>query len=187
MKIFPTKIPDVYLIEPTIFSDNRGYFYENFSQKILSENNIVFSIVQENVSLSKKWVWRWFHFQFPHAQAKIIQVLSGEIISFALDIRKNSPTFWKYVSAHLSSENKNIFFLPKWIAHGFLSLEESTKILYKVDDIYDKNGEYWIFYDWIPDFSLEKILLENKLSEIIISEKDKNLPIFSDFYKNNPF
>ena len=176
MKYIKTGFKDLYVIEPEIHHDNRGFFMESFKKKSL-ENVLGYSInfCQDNKSLSSAMVLRGLHFQNePFSQSKLISVSYGKILDVVVDIRKNSDTYGKYFSINLSSENHKMLFIPKGFAHGFLSLCNNTIVNYKVDDYYNKNAESGIFYD---DISL-KIDWEINKSELLISKKDNNLPMF---------
>ena len=171
------------IIEPKIFWDERWFFYESYSKKDFEENWINVEFVQDNHSKSQKWVLRWLHFQFENSQDKLVRVVKWSVYDFAVDIRKWSSTFWKYFWILLSEENKKQFFIPKWFAHWFLSLENDTEFLYKCSDVYNPEGEWWYsFFDknfWINlDEILEKFWI--KKEEILLSEKDKKYDEFNE-------
>ena len=174
MKFTRTEIPDVVLIEPIVRGDNRGYFMETFLlDKFLKEvTNTTF--VQENESCSSYGVLRGLHYQLPpHAQSKLVRVVKGKIFDVAVDIRKNSPTFRKYVGFELSGENKRQLFIPRGFAHGFVTLEDNTIVQYKTDNYYAPNSEGAILWS---DEELN-IMWPIDLNRLIISEKDKYSPI----------
>jgi len=149
MKVTPLKISDVKLIEPDIFQDQRGFFFESFNQKKFNQaigEEITF--VQDNHSKSKKGVLRGLHYQkSPFSQGKLIRVICGEIFDIALDIRKDSPSFGKWVSQILSAENKKQLWIPEGFAHGFLALSDGVEIIYKTTNFYSKAHEATIKYN----------------------------------------
>jgi len=169
MQIKKTKFAGVWEIYQNRFKDKRGYFFESFNKKKF--NKLVkknYNFVQDNISLSKKMVFRGFHLQTkPFEQAKIVQVLSGEILDIILDLRKNSKTFGKIIKIYLSEKNNKQIFIPEGLAHGFLSLKDNTKILYKTSNFYSKKNEVTICYN-DPNINLD---LNKKL---ILSKKAKN-------------
>lgn len=181
MKIIKTDFDGIFFIEPQKFFDHRGYFYEDFSEKSLKNCGIDFVLKQENISLSVKNVFRGMHFQENFPQAKIVSVISGKILDICLDIRENSPTFWKIFFAELLPDSPQLF-IARGFAHGFLSLEDNTKISYKCDEFYVPSADAGIFYDYLPIvWVLQKYV---KIEDLILSEKDKNLPNFENFLKN---
>lgn len=168
MQLIPTFISGLFIIEPKVFSDNRGYFFESFKQSFFEQNNINFIPVQDNESLSlAKNTLRGLHMQLPpKEQAKLIRVISGKILDVAVDLRKNSPTFKQHFAIELSAENKKQLFIPRGFAHGFLSLEENTQVSYKVDNYYSKEHDVSIKWD---DTELN---INWQTSSPILSEKD---------------
>ncbi|GHV35435.1 dTDP-4-dehydrorhamnose 3,5-epimerase [Bacteroidia bacterium] len=169
MKVMDFEIEGLKLIEPDVFEDERGYFFESYSQQKLKELGIDDVFVQDNESKSVKGVLRGLHFQRkPYAQAKLVRVVSGKVLDAAIDIRKNSPTYGKYVIVELSEENKRMFFIPEGFAHGFVVLEDDTIFQYKCSNFYNKASEGSILWNdktlninWNIDF------------EPIVSEKDQ--------------
>ncbi|MFA5129890.1 MAG: dTDP-4-dehydrorhamnose 3,5-epimerase [Patescibacteria group bacterium] len=159
-------IPDVILITPRVFEDERGYFFESYKQNEFAENGINVHFVQDNRSRSKKGVLRGLHFQKPpHAQDKLVSVTRGEILDVAVDIRIGSPTYGKHVSARLSDENHQMLFIPKGFAHGFLALSDITDMQYKVSDIWDaasEGGIIWNDPDLGIDWGIEQPILAPK-------------------------
>ena len=173
MKVTSLKIPDVKLIEPDVFEDERGFFYESFNQQKLNEaigKNIAF--VQDNHSKSSKGVLRGLHYQDePFAQGKLVRVIAGEVFDVAVDIRKNSPTYGQWVSEVLSADNCKQLWIPEGFAHGFLALTDETEFLYKTTDFYNKEAErliHWNKNDFDIKWPLndEMIFLSKKDSEI---------------------
>ena len=181
MNFISTPISGCFVIEPKVISDERGYFMESFNEKTFQDGvGQQVHFVQDNQSFSTKGVLRGLHYQTGnHAQAKLVRVLSGEVLDVAVDIRPESPTFGKHVTALLSGENQRQFFVPRGFAHGFLVLSETATFFYKCDNFYNKESEGGIFYndadlniDW--QFSTENL---------IISEKDAVLPTLENAKK----
>lgn len=176
MTIEKTVIEDLVIINPTVFPDERGYFFEAYNQAKFQDNGINYQFIQDNQSFSKRGVIRGLHLQInPFAQAKLVRVLEGEILDVAVDLRKNSPTYGQHVSVVLSAENKKQLMVPHGFAHGFSVLSETASVLYKVDQVYHKDSERGIRYD-------DPILnIDWKVSpdEVIVSEKDLVLPGFA--------
>jgi dTDP-4-dehydrorhamnose 3,5-epimerase len=181
MNFIATKLEGCFIIEPKIITDDRGYFMESFNERTFQNGigqNVHF--VQDNQSFSSKGVLRGLHYQVgEHAQSKLVRVLSGEVLDVAVDIRPNSKTFGQYVSALLSEENQNQFFIPKGFAHGFLVLSDTATFFYKCDNFYNKESEAGVLYsdqtiniDWgFPE------------SQFHISEKDKVQPTLKNARK----
>lgn len=172
MKLIPTDIKDVVIIEPDVFSDNRGYFFESFSQRrfeTLLGRSIDF--VQDNESRSKEGVVRGLHYQCaPHAQSKLVRVTQGAILDIAVDIRYNSPTYGKYIAVELSAENHRQLFIPRGFAHGFMVLRGDAVVQYKCDDYYAPKCEGTILWndpliavDWQIDPA--KVIVSQRDSE----------------------
>lgn len=181
-------IPEVIMVDTQSFWDQRWLFMETYNQKDFENNWITTKFVQDNLSRSLMGVFRWFHFQTQHTQAKLVRVNTGAVIDFVIDIRKNSKNYGKYIFEVLSAENKKQLFVPKWFAHGFLVLEDNTEFVYKCDDYYDPNHEGWIYYkDNDININREKIMKEYNIKELILAEKDKKHPTLKEFYPSNPF
>lgn len=175
MAFIPTEIKDVWVIEPKIFEDERGYFYESFNaDQFNKETGLNVNFVQDNQSKSNKGVLRGLHYQVgEHAQAKLVRVLQGSVQDIAVDLRKNSPTFGQYFSIILSGENHKQLFVPRGFAHGFLVLEDDTIFAYKCDNFYNKESEGGMIYN---DETIN-IKWELSQDEYVLSEKDTILPI----------
>jgi dTDP-4-dehydrorhamnose 3,5-epimerase len=142
MEITRTPIEGLLVLQPRIFPDGRGYFYESWNRRAFEETGITADFVQDNQSLSQKGVLRGLHFQCPpHAQAKLVRVISGAVLDVAVDIRKNSPTYGQHYTIELTAENKTLFFIPEGFAHGFLTLEDNTIFTYKCAGFYNKASE----------------------------------------------
>ena len=172
MKRIDTKIEGVYVIEPQVFGDHRGYFMETYSAEKFSNLGIDTVFVQDNQSYTKaKGTLRGIHFQnAPYAQAKLVRVTKGAVLDVAVDLRKGSPTYKKWVAVELSEENKRMFFIPRGFGHGFLTLTDDVEFCYKVDNLYNKESDRGIRFD-DPD-----IAVEWGNSNPILSAKDENAP-----------
>ncbi|MBB6062811.1 dTDP-4-dehydrorhamnose 3,5-epimerase [Thermosipho japonicus] len=185
-KRIDTPIQGLYIIEPTVFGDSRGFFMESWNKKDFEEIGIHCNFVQDNHSKSKKGVLRGLHFQIEHVQSKLVRCIRGKILDVAVDLRRNSPTFGKYFLIELSEENKLMFFIPKYFAHGFLVVSEEAEVMYKVDEYYDPKSDSGIIWNDETlniNWQLETYgLNENKL---IISEKDRKLKTFKEFVNSN--
>jgi dTDP-4-dehydrorhamnose 3,5-epimerase len=182
MKFIKTEISDVYIIEPSVFGDNRGYFLESFNLEKFKENVYPIKFVQDNESKSSRGVLRGLHFQKPpFDQAKLVRCIEGRVLDVAVDIRKGSPTYGKHVAIELTGENKRQLFVPRGFAHGFSVLSDTAVFAYKVDNIYAPESDSGIRYDDKElniDWGVED-------SEVIVSEKDAELPFFLEF--ESPF
>ena len=180
MKVIDTEIKDVKIIEPDCFGDYRGWFMETYSTDKFKEIGIVNDFVQDNHSMSqKKGTLRGLHFQNnPCAQAKLVRCTKGKVIDVAVDIRKGSPTYKKWVSVELSDENKRMFYIPRGFAHGFLCLSDDVEFQYKVDNLYSKECDRGIRYD-DPSINVDWGSLLNGI-EPILSEKDMNGPTLDE-------
>ncbi|MDC0552114.1 dTDP-4-dehydrorhamnose 3,5-epimerase [Flavobacteriaceae bacterium] len=182
MKFIKTEISDVYIIEPTVFGDNRGYFLESFKLEKFEENIYPIKFVQDNESKSSKGVLRGLHFQKPpFEQAKLVRCIEGRVLDVAVDIRKESPTYGKHLAVELSGENKRQLFIPRGFAHGFSVLSESAIFAYKVDNTYAPESDSGIRFD-DKELNIDWGLSEE---EIQLSAKDKNLILFKDL--DSPF
>ncbi len=168
MQVSTTPIEGLLVIQPAIFSDARGYFYEPYNKKKFAEIGLREDFVQDNQSCSQKGVLRGLHFQNPpHAQGKLLRVIQGSILDVAVDIRKSSPTFGQYFGIELSAANKTIFYVPKGFAHGFLTLEDNTILFYKCTDFYDKASEDSLIWN-DPE-----VAIPWNVADPILSEKDQ--------------
>lgn len=169
MKVITTDIPDIFIVEPQVFGDDRGFFFESFNQKMWEETTgLKTRFVQDNHSLSAKGVLRGLHYQLPPAvQAKLIRCVVGEIFDVAVDLRRKSPTFGKWVSACLSAENKRQMWVPEGFAHGFLVLSDVAEVLYKTTDYYNPACDRGIVWN-DPDIGVDWPLLGTPL----VSKRD---------------
>jgi dTDP-4-dehydrorhamnose 3,5-epimerase len=174
MKYINTAIPGVWIIEPVVFKDSRGYFMEVFRQTDFEEHLGEINFVQENESCSTKGVLRGLHYQLaPFSQAKLVRVIEGTVLDIALDIRQGSPTFGKYVAVEISAENNLQIFIPRGFAHGFYVISDRVVFTYKVDNLYHPAAERGIQYN-DPAIGINWHFEPD--SPVIISDKDKNLP-----------
>jgi len=177
MKIIPTEIPDLLIIEPKVFEDSRGYFFESFNKNSLKTNGLDIHFVQDNESKSSYGVLRGLHYQLnPYAQTKLLRVLHGKILDVVIDIRQGSPTFGKWFGVELSAENKRQLLVPKGFAHGFSVLSETAVVFYKCDDFYNPQYERGINVN--PQISGINIDWKIDMSLAIISGKDLVHPSF---------
>ena len=173
MAIIKTEFPGLIIFEPTVIKDSRGYFFESYSEKLFQAAGITTRFVQDNQSKSSYGVIRGLHYQLnPHAQTKLVRVLSGKILDVAVDIRTGSPTYGKAFSIELSSENNKQLLIPKGFAHGFSVLSETAEVMYKCDAFYHKESEAGIFYN---DASLN-IDWDIPADKAVISDKDLQQP-----------
>ena len=175
-----TDIDGVFIIEPTAFGDERGYFMETYQFNDFAAAGIDVKFVQDNQSMSKKGVLRGLHFQKEFPQSKLVRVIRGEVFDVAVDLRDGSATYGKYVGVLLSAENRRQFFIPKNFAHGFLVLSDEAEFVYKVDDFYHPNDEGGLMWN-DPDIAIEWPITDDM--EVILSDKDKINPRFSEFKK----
>lgn len=178
MIVKETKLQDCYILEPTVYADERGYFFESYNQKVFNKllgTNVNF--VQDNESFSSKGVLRGLHYQTgAHAQAKLVRVLNGRVLDVAVDLRKESQTFGQHVAVELSEQNKKQLFVPRGFAHGFVVLSGTALFSYKCDNFYNKEAEAGIIFN-------DKYLdIDWQLNEedFIVSEKDLVLPKFEN-------
>ncbi|GIQ58576.1 dTDP-4-dehydrorhamnose 3,5-epimerase [Flavobacterium collinsii] len=177
MKIEKTSIKDLLIIEPIVFGDDRGCFFESYSKTKFADLGIDIEFVQDNQSFSKKGTLRGLHYQNPpFAQTKLIRVLEGEIIDVVVDLRKDSSTYGKSFNVLLSAENKKQLLVPQGFAHGFSVISETASIMYKCDQFYNKDAEGGIKYD-DPSLNIDWGI---SLDEAIVSEKDQILPFIEN-------
>ncbi len=179
MEIKKTEIEGVLIVEPKVWGDDRGYFFESFNAREFAEKtglNITF--VQDNESKSRYGVLRGLHFQLPpYTQSKLVRVVKGRVLDIAVDIRKGSPTYGKWVSCELTEDNHRQFFVPKGMAHGFCVLSEEAVFQYKCDDFYHPEAEGGIAWD-DPDIAVQWPI---PAEDISLSERDKHHPSFKEF------
>lgn len=178
MNVIKTDIEGVFIVEPQVFGDERGYFFESFNaERFLAQTGIEVTFVQDNESRSKRGVLRGLHFQRePYAQAKLVRVVQGRVLDVAVDIRPESPTLGRYVAVELSGENHRQLFIPKGFAHGYVVLEDDTVFQYKCDEFYHPASEGGIAWN-DSQIGIEWPLTE---SEIILSDKDRKHPTLKE-------
>ena len=171
IKVEKTPIEGLYVIEPTVHQDERGYFVETYNQRDFEEAGLYYTFVQDNQSMSVKGVLRGLHFQKEFPQAKLVRVIRGTVFDVAVDIRKNSPTYGKWYGVELSEDNKTQFLISEGFAHGFVVLSDVAEFCYKVTDFYHPGDEGGIAYN-DPDIGIEWPAAGN----LIMSQKDQNWP-----------
>ena len=182
MKVIKTKLEGVVIIEPQVFFDDRGYFFESFSQQRFKEQVAPITFVQDNELKSSYGVLRGLHFQKPpFAQSKLVRVVKGKVLDVAVDLRKGSPTFGQYESVVLSEENKRQFFIPQGFAHGFAVLSEEAIFQYKCDNYYAPQSEGSVRWN-DPTIAIDWQLPEK---DIILSAKDEKAPLLSQLIGNS--
>jgi dTDP-4-dehydrorhamnose 3,5-epimerase len=184
MKILETPLTGLYIIEPKVFEDPRGYFYESYNAGSLEKFGITNRFVQDNQSKSSYGVIRGLHYQLqPKAQAKLLRVLEGKIFDVAVDVRKGSPTFGKWYGIELSAENKKQLLIPKGFAHGFSVLSETAIVFYKCDELYAPETDAGIIYN-DPQLNIDWKIPGDK---VLVSDKDSKLPSFKNAKNNFEF
>jgi dTDP-4-dehydrorhamnose 3,5-epimerase len=182
MKIKETSIEGLLIIEPRVFNDGRGYFYESYNKRIFTEAGIVVDFVQDNQSFSHKGAVRGLHGQAdPFAQGKLVRVITGRVLDVAVDIRKGSPTYGKHVSVELSGDNNLLLWIPAGFLHGFATLEDNTIFTYKVNNYYDKASEIGVLWN-DPTLNIDWGIAPG---DVLLSPKDELLPGFKEF--DSPF
>lgn len=181
MNILDTPIPDLKIIEPRVFGDERWFFMETWKDATLREYGIFVNFVQDNHSKSAKWVLRGMHFQTRKPQAKLVRITAWSVYDVAIDCRVWSPTYGKWFGLVLSAENKKQLYVPRGFAHGFLTLEDDTEFLYKVDDVYDAGYEWWILWnDPKIDIDRQVYMDEYGIDTLQLSEKDNEYAPFGE-------
>jgi dTDP-4-dehydrorhamnose 3,5-epimerase len=177
MNFQPTEIPDILIIEPKVFSDSRGYFMETYQQQRMESAGINFQFVQDNQSRSSKGTLRGLHYQINHPQGKLFRVIQGEVFDVAVDLRRSSATFGKWVGVILSAENKKQLWIPPGFAHGFYAISDWVEVFYKATDYYSPENERSILWN-DPEIGIKWPI--NKTTELIISAKDSQGSSFSN-------
>ena len=170
MEFEPTQIPEVFLIKPEVYEDERGFFLETFRKSYFQDQGIDVDFLQDNMSASQAGVIRGLHYQIVNQQAKLLMVPRGKIFDVAVDLRKGSPTFGKHVAALLSGENKHQLFIPTGFAHGYAVLEDDTLVSYKCSDYYNPDGERGLLWDDA------ELAIDWPVSDPVVSEKDQHQP-----------
>ena len=177
MRVIETELTDAFIIEPEVFGDSRGYFFESWNQQALQEAGLVCEFVQDNESRSRYGVLRGLHYQAaPYTQAKLVRVISGTVLDVIVDIRKGSPTFGKHIGVELSGENKRQLFVPRGFAHGFVVLSDDVIFAYKCDNRYMPSHERGIAFD-DPALGIDWRVPADQL---LLSEKDRRNPVFAE-------
>lgn len=176
-----TEIDGMFIIEPTVFGDDRGYFLETYHYDEFKKAGIDVTFVQDNQSKSKRGVLRGLHFQTKRPQGKLVRVIRGKVFDVGVDLRKNSSSFGKWVGAILSDENKRQLYIPAEFAHGFLVLSDEAEFVYKCTDFYDPQNEGGIIYN-DPDININWPISDDM--EIFLSQKDRALPSLKTFQNN---
>ena len=176
MKVLPTSLEGVLLIEPSVFEDKRGFFMETYQKETYMELGIDHDFIQDNLSYSVRGTLRGLHYQLPHAQAKLVQVITGEIFDVAVDIRRGSPNFGKWTGVHLLDKNRRQLYIPEGFAHGFCVLSETAVFMYKCSDFYAPDCEGGILWS-DPDIGIDWPI-ENPL----LSDKDNKFACLSDIH-----
>ena len=177
MKVIKTDIEGVLIIEPVVFEDERGYFFESYNKEDLKKQGVDYDFIQDNQSKSCYGTIRGIHFQKgEYAQAKLVRVLEGKVLDVAVDLRKKSKTFGKYVSVELSAENRRQLMIPRGFGHGFSVLSETAVFAYKCDNVYNKASEGGLRFD-DPSLGIDWKI---DLNKAVLSEKDKNNPLLGE-------
>ncbi len=184
MKIEETGIPDLLIVHPRVFEDERGYFYESYNKRTFHEHGLEYNFVQDNEALSSYGVLRGLHFQKdPYAQAKLVRVTEGKVLDVAVDLRRGSPTYGQHRSVELSEENKWQLMVPRGFAHGYVVLSERAVFCYKCDRYYEKSSEGGVMYN-DPDLNIDWLIPNDQL---IISAKDQQQSYFKEVDHNFTF
>jgi dTDP-4-dehydrorhamnose 3,5-epimerase len=184
MPFSSTDFPGLFIFEPQVFEDERGFFFESYNEQVFQQYQLSVKFVQDNQSFSRFGVIRGLHYQLePHAQSKLVRVLDGSILDVVVDLRKGSPSFGKSLGIELCSENKKQLFIPKGFAHGFSVLSKTALVLYKCDDFYHKQAEAGIIFN-DPDLHINWQVPPDSR---IVSQKDLNLPSFAESRNNFEF
>jgi dTDP-4-dehydrorhamnose 3,5-epimerase len=177
-----TPIDDLYVIEPTVFGDDRGFFMESYNKREFAEIGMDMDFVQDNHSKSKKGVLRGLHFQTKHSQGKLVRVIKGSVWDVAVDLREGSSTFGDWYGVLLTAENKKMFYIPEGFAHGFITLEDETEFMYKCTNFYYPEYDAGIIWN-DSDIGIEWPLEEYGIKEenLLLSDKDKELPTLEEY------
>ena len=183
MKIETTPIKDLIIINPSVYEDNRGYFFESYNQRFFREQGIYTNFVQDNQSISVKGVLRGLHFQKIAPQAKLVRCIVGEVYDVVVDLRKSSDTYKKWFGVKLSEDNMKMMFVPKGFAHGFVTLSDVAVFHYKCDELYMPSSDGGIIYN-DPELNIDWCV---DVNELILSDKDRVLPKLVDIEKELNF
>lgn len=177
MKFIPTEIPEVIVVEPDVFGDNRGFFMETWQAEKFAAGGITADFVQDNHSRSAQGILRGLHYQVQKPQGKLVRVLNGEVFDVAVDLRKDSPTFGRWVGMHISGENKKILWIPPGFAHGFYVISQQADFFYKCTDFYAPEHERAVRWN-DPDLAIDWPLIDGKPP--VLAPKDETAPRFKD-------
>ena len=180
MKFIPSKIPEVILLEPTVFGDHRGFFMETWQRQTFAENGIDYDFVQDNHSKSSHGILRGLHYQIQQPQGKLVRVVEGSVFDVAVDMRQSSPTFGQWVGYELSAENHHMLWVPPGFAHGFYVMSETAEFVYKCTDYYAPEHERSVLWN-DADLGIDWHLVDAK--DPILSDKDADAPNFNDAEK----
>jgi dTDP-4-dehydrorhamnose 3,5-epimerase len=172
MTKIPTRLPDVFVLEPGVFGDERGFFFESYNQRVMAELGIAANFVQDNHSRSSRNVLRGLHYQIEHPQGKLVRVAVGEILDVAVDLRRSSPTFGRWETVRLSGDNKRMLWVPVGFAHGFRVLSDQAHVLYKATDFYSPEHERTLAWN-DPDIKIDWELDGDPIMQPIVSAKDQ--------------
>jgi dTDP-4-dehydrorhamnose 3,5-epimerase len=176
MRFIPTLLPDVVRVEPQVFEDSRGFFFETWEARKFATGGIDVQFVQDNHSASQRWVLRGLHYQVRHPQGKLVRVTQGEVFDVAVDLRRSSSTFGRWIGENLSAANRRMLWIPPGFAHGFLVLSERAEFLYKCTDFYDPAGERMLAWN-DPTVAIDWPLPSGV--EPVLSGKDRDAPALS--------
>lgn len=185
-KFIETKIPDLYIVEPKVFGDVRGYFMESYNKEHFDKAGLTMTFVQDNESRSKKGVLRGLHFQKENTQSKLVRCIKGSVFDVAVDLRPGSKTYGKWEGVVLTEENKKMFMIPKGFAHGFLVLSDEAEFAYKCDDVYNHEAEGGLKWD-DPDIGIEWPMGDLKPEDLLTSEKDGKWPSLKELKETDLF
>jgi len=177
MRVTPTVIPDVLMVEPRVFGDERGFFFESWNRREFERNGIGCDFVQDNHSKSARGILRGLHYQTEHAQGKLVRVIAGEVFDVAVDLRRSSPSFGRWVGAYLSAENRHMLWIPAGFAHGFYVTSESAEFVYKCTDYYFPEHEVALRWD-DPQLGIDWPLIAGE--KPLLSAKDARGLSFAD-------
>lgn len=178
MKIVKTSLVGVNILEPKVFGDRRGFFMETYHRRRYQDSGVPAQFVQDNLSFSRRGILRGLHYQLPHEQAKLVQVLQGDVFDVAVDIRRGSPTFGQWTAVRLSAENKRQLFIPEGFAHGFCVLSETALFLYKCSDFYHPECEGGVL--WCDP----QLGMDWPLKDPVLSDKDRSYLTIGDIAEN---
>ena len=181
-----TKIEGVFIIEPQVFGDERGFFMETYKESDFKKAGLDYNFIQDNHSKSRKGVLRGLHYQLHYPQAKLVRVIQGEVFDVAVDLRKDSPTYGQWIGVLLSAENKKMFMIPRGFAHGFLVVSDEAEFVYKCDDVYNHEAEGGLKWD-DPDVGIKWPMDGINPEDLLTSEKDGKWPSLKELSQTDLF